>query len=209
MADRIFQIESGGSINYENIESPNPTLDIYATTKIRGAAQTTQGGPTETSNYELRVHISGTLEEPKIEAAAAPEGSPQFTTEEIIPLIFTNYYSEKSNGIGSSERFSDRLTAGISGYLSTQMTQIGSRTLGVETFEIDPVYGNKFDPLGTRLTVGFYTNPNLYIYGRSALSGVSGREVGFEYRLKRFLLLEGSRDDANLYHLLLNLYWDY
>ncbi len=209
LADRIFQIESGGSINYENIESPNPTLDIYATTKIRGAAQTTQGGPTETSNYELRVHISGTLEEPKIEAAAAPEGSPQFTTEEIIPLIFTNYYSEKSNGIGSSERFSDRLTAGISGYLSTQMTQIGSRTLGVETFEIDPVYGNKFDPLGTRLTVGFYTNPNLYIYGRSALSGVSGREVGFEYRLKRFLLLEGSRDDANLYHLLLNLYWDY
>ncbi|SYZ73364.1 hypothetical protein TRIP_C21482 [Candidatus Zixiibacteriota bacterium] len=209
LADRIFQIESGGSINYENIESPNPTLDIYASTKVRGAAPSTQGSPTETSNYELRVHITGTLEEPTIEAAPAPEGSPQFTTEEIIPLIFTNYYNEKSNAVGTSERFSDRLTSGISGYLSTQMTQIGSRTLGVETFEIDPVYGNKFDPLGTRLTVGFYTHPNLYIYGRSALSGESGREVGFEYRIKRFLLLEGSRDDANLYHLLLNLYWDY
>ena len=98
-----------------------------------------------------------------------------------------------ASGVVASDKFSDRLAAGVSGYLSSQVTQIGSRTLGVETFEIDPVYGNKFDPLGTQLTVGFYTHPNLYVYGRSAISGVSGQEVGFEYRLKRFLLVEGRR----------------
>jgi len=205
LADRTFRIETGSTISYEDIEYPNPRLDIYAVTQIRGSA-TSQTGQNEVSNFDLRVHVTGTLDEPVISAA---EGS-QFSTEEIIPLIFTNYYQSSGEGSrGTSERVSDRITSGLSGYLSTQFTQIGSRSLGVETFEIDPVYGDKFDPLGTRLTVGFYTHPNLYIYGRSAISGVAGQEVGFEYRLKRNLLLEGRRDDEDLYHLILNLYWDY
>jgi autotransporter translocation and assembly factor TamB len=209
LADRSFRIESGATIAYEDIEYPNPRLDIYAVTKIRGATadKTTESG---SSNYDLRVHITGTLEEPIISAAEGEEGSPQFTTEEIISLIFYDYYGS-SDGVGLSQtgKVSDRLTSGLSGYISSQMAQIGSRTLGVETFEIDPVYGDKFDPLGTKLTVGFYTHPNLYIYGRSAISGVAGQEVGFEYRLKRFLLMEGRRDEENFYHLILNFYWDY
>jgi hypothetical protein len=209
LAGRTFRIEPAGTINYEDIEYPNPRLDIYATTKIRGSSPT-QSGASQSTSYELRVHITGTLDEPIINAAEGSSGSPQFTTEEIVPLIFTDYYSQgNSSVLGSGGQVGERITSGISGYLSSQFTQIGSRSLGVETFEIDPVYGNKFDPLGTRLTVGFYTHPNLYIYGRSAISSVSGSEVGFEYRLKRFLLIEGSRDEQELYHLLLNFYWDY
>ncbi len=210
LADRSFRLESGGSINYEDIEYPNPRLDIYASTKIRGAASE-RTAETNSSNYDLRVHISGTLDEPIIGAAEGGQGSPQFSTEEIIPLIFTDYYGKKegSNGLSTTGRVSDRLTSGISGFLSSQVGQIGSRTLGVETFEIDPVYGDKFDPLGTRLTLGFYTHLNLYVYGSSSISGVAGQEVGFEYRLKRFLLMEGRRDEENLYHLLLNFYWDF
>lgn len=210
LADRSFRIEPGGSINYEDIESPNPRLDIYASTKIRGAAAD-KTAETSSSNYDLRVHITGTLDEPIIGAAEGEQGSPQFSTEEIIPLIFTDYYgkNEGNSGISATGRVSDRLKSGISGFLSSQMGQIGSRTLGVETFEIDPVYGDKFNPLGTRLTLGFYTHSNLYIYGSSAISGVAGQEVGFEYRLKRFLLMEGRRDEENLYHLLLNFYWDF
>ncbi|MCX6827226.1 MAG: translocation/assembly module TamB domain-containing protein, partial [candidate division Zixibacteria bacterium] len=209
LADRIFRIEPGATINYEDIESPNPRLDIYATTKIQGAVPT-EPQATGVPTYDLRVHITGTLEEPIINAAEGGEGSHQFTTEDIVPLLFSNYYQEGSNSSGwTSDRVGGRLKSGVSGYLSTQVTQIGARTLGVETFEIDPVYGNKLDPLGTTLTLGFYTHPNLYIYGRSAISGVSGREVGFEYRLKRFLLVEGRHDEENLYHLLLNFYWEY
>ena len=81
--------------------------------------------------------------------------------------------------------------------------------MGVETFEIDPVYGDKFDPLGTRVTLGLYTMPNLYIYGRSDLAGQSGQELGFEYRLKKFLLMEGRLDEDNLYRFFFNFYWDY
>jgi TamB, inner membrane protein subunit of TAM complex len=206
LADRVFNIEPGGTINYESIEYPNPRLDIYATTKIRGAASTQSGTTTQAPTYDLRIHITGTLEEPIISAAEGTTGGPQFTNEEIIPLIFTDYYQRGGDKLTTG---TDRLTSGISGFLSGQVAQIGSRTLGVETFEIDPVYGDKFNPLGTRLTVGFYTHPNLYVYGRSAISGVAGQEVGFEYRLKRFLIVEGSRDEDNLYHLLLNFYLDY
>ncbi len=206
LADRSFRIEPGATITYNDIEYPNPELDIYATTKVRGVSnEVDQFGQPLTTTYDLRVHITGTLDEPVISAA---EGS-QFSTEEIVPLIFTNYYSGDAGSGDATERFGDRLASAASGYLSTQFTQIGSRTLGVETFEIDPVYGDKFDPLGTQLTVGFYTHPNLYVYGKSAISGVSGKEVGFEYRLKRFLLMEGRLDENYLYNLLLNFYWDY
>ncbi|UCD16208.1 MAG: translocation/assembly module TamB domain-containing protein [Candidatus Zixiibacteriota bacterium] len=206
LADRTFRIVPGGTITYNDIEYPDPELDIYATTKVRGVSnEVDQFGQPRSTSYELCVHITNTLDEPTIGAC---EGSP-FSTEEIIPLIFTNYYADGAANTDATERFEDRLTAAASGYLSTQFTQIGSRSLGVETFEIDPVYGDKFDPLGTRLTVGFYTHPNLYVYGRSAISGVAGKEVGFEYRLKRFLLMEGRLDENNLYHLILNFYWDY
>jgi hypothetical protein len=203
-ADRTFRIEPGGRITYDDIEYPNPKLDIYASTKIR-VQSVNQARETEAENLDLRVQITGTLDEPIISAA---EGS-QFTTEDILPLILFNYDRTASGDVATGDLVGDRLTAGLSGYVSSQVGRIGSRTLGVETFEIDPVYGDKFDPLGTRLTLGFYTHPNLYIYGRSAISGEAGQGVGFEYRLKRFLLMEGKADEGDLYQLFLNFYWDY
>jgi hypothetical protein len=79
----------------------------------------------------------------------------------------------------------------------------------VETFEIDPGYGQEFDPMETRVTLGFYTHPDLYVYGRSSLSMRSGREVGFEYRLEEFLIMEGEVDENNLYRLFFNFHWEY
>lgn len=205
MAGRTFRIEPGGIISYEDIEFLNPRLDILASTKIRGASTSNMGEEPTTQSFDLPVRITGTLDEPIIEAA---EGS-RLSTEQMIPVLFTNYYQEDNGVERPPSWFQDRLTSVTADYLSTEMTKIGSRSLGVETFEIDPVYGDKYDPLGTRVTVGFYTNPNLYIYGRSALSGTSGQQVGFEYRLKRFMLLEGRADENDLYQLFVNFYWEY
>ncbi len=205
MAGRTWRLEPGGIISYEDIEYPNPRLDILASTKIRGSSSSNLGEEPTTESFDLPVRITGTLDEPIIEAA---EGS-RLSTEQILPAIFTNYYQDDNGAERPPSWFQDRLTSATADYLSTEMTKIGSRTLGVETFEIDPVYGDKYDPLGTRVTVGFYTNPNLYIYGRSAISGTSGQQVGFEYRLKRFMLLEGRADENDLYQLFVNFYWEY
>lgn len=205
MAGRTWRLEPGRNISFDDIEYPNPRLDILATTKIRGISTSNIGEEPTTESFDLTVRITGTLDEPIIEAA---EGS-RLSTEQMLPVIFTNYYQEDNGAERPSSWFQDRFFSATADYLSTQMTKIGSRSLGVETFEIDPVYGDKYDPLGTRVTVGFYTNPNLYIYGRSALSGTSGQQVGFEYRIKRFMLLEGRADENDLYRLFVNFYWEY
>jgi len=202
-ADRTFRIEPGATISYEDIEYPNPTLDIYASTKIRATVPASAGNEEmETTNLDLLVHVTGTLDEPIITTA---EGS-QYSTEELLPLILLNDYQAGTN---TGQRIGDRLTAGLADYVGSQVGRIGSRTLGVETFEIDPVYGDKFDPLGTRLTLGIYTLPNLYIYGRSSISGETDKEFGIEYRLKKFLLMEGRVAENNLYQLILNFHWNY
>ncbi|MDF1546141.1 MAG: translocation/assembly module TamB domain-containing protein, partial [bacterium] len=123
--------------------------------------------------------------------------------------IVANYYSSDT-AFASGAQLQQR----ISGLVSTQVSSIGTRQLnqlgvGVETFEIEPVYGNTGDALSARVTVGFYTAPNLYVYGRSPLSGQTGQEVGFEYRFNRALLVEGQRDEEELYHLNLKLHWEF
>jgi hypothetical protein len=100
----------------------------------------------------------------------------------------------------------------MTGLVSSQVSQLGTRQLsrlGVETFEIDPSYGGKLDPLRSKVTLGFYTSPNLYIYGRSQLSQKLGQEVGFEYRFNKSFMLEGLKDEEDLYHLNLKLKWEF
>jgi len=199
LAGRTFRIEPGATISYEDIEYPNPRLDIEASTKIRGVASDQTGESSATTDLELRIHVTGTLDEPNI---ATAEGS-QFSTEELLTLIVLDDNEQNPDfGTVSSTAF---------GLMSSEVGRIGARTLGVETFEIDPVYGDKLYPLGAQVTLGVYTPllPDLYIYGSSDLSGTTGQNVGFEYRLKKFLLMEGRADEGDLYQLYLNFYWDY
>jgi len=199
-ADRNFRIEPGAIISYEDIEYPNPRLDIWASTNIRTATENLFG-EIEIANEDLRVHVGGTLDEPII---TADEDSPVGTTG-ILPVLLLNY--NPSDTAGKMEP-GDRVTSGVSNFISQQVGRLGSRYIGVETLEIDPVYGDKFDPLGTRLTLGKYLGP-FYVYGRTAISLEAGQEVGLEYRLKRFLLIDGHMDEDNLYRLNLNFNWNY
>ncbi|MFH2035191.1 MAG: translocation/assembly module TamB domain-containing protein [Candidatus Zixiibacteriota bacterium] len=202
-ADRDFRIQPQSTISYDDIEIPNPRLNINASTRVRTTRENL-AGELEYTNVDLPILITGTLDEPIISSG----DETRFSTEDILSMIFLNYAVTDSSARGTSEvKMGDRLTASAAGFLSSQFGRIGSRTLGVETFEIDPVYGDKFDPLGTKVTLGFYTNPNLYIYGRSSIAGMD--EAGFEYRIGRLLLMEGKVDEDNLYQLFLNFHWDY
>ncbi|MBK7140984.1 MAG: translocation/assembly module TamB domain-containing protein [bacterium] len=197
--DRSWTIQSGSRAIYDNVAEPNPTLDVTACTIIRGIA--TDDEPRK--DEELCVVVTGTLEEPQL----AVSGDAGFSREDLLPLLVTNSATSDANG-SSFTGLEQRLT----GLLGTQVSQIGSRQLsrlGVETFEIDPLYSGKFDPLKSRVTLGFYTTPSLYVYGRSSLSGATGRELGFEYRLNKSFLVEGRRDEEDLYHLNLKLHWEF
>ena len=79
--------------------------------------------------------------------------------------------------------------------------------MGVETIEFAPEGNGNL--LESRLTVGKYALPGLYIYGSSPLSTFRGQELGFEYSLGKRFYLEGLKDRNNLYRFNLNLRWEY
>ena len=101
--------------------------------------------------------------------------------------------------------------------LTQQVSQIGTKGLarvgsligiGVETFEIDPTYGGELDPVKSRLTIGFTPEriQNLYTYYRGGINQSS--QIGFEYRFNKSVLMEGRRDQNELYQLNLKLHWE-
>ncbi|MEA1981712.1 MAG: translocation/assembly module TamB domain-containing protein [candidate division Zixibacteria bacterium] len=202
--DKTFRLDQGGLVIFEGERRFNPRLDIVGHTRIPGLSQGAFEEQETSEMIELGVHITGTLDTVEISSI---DGS-NFSNEDIIPMIVGNYYA--SDSISTSGQLENRLT----GLLSTQVSQIGTRQLnqlgiGVETFEIEPYYGQENNPLATRITVGFYTTPGLYVYGKSPLSGQSGQEVGFEYRFNKSFLVEGRRDEEQLYHLNLKLHLEF
>ena len=201
--DKNLRIDQGSKVIFEGNEELNPQLDIIGRTRIMGESQSPNDGQEATrEEIELCVHVIGTLDTPEINPCAES----QLSHEEIIPLLVANYYT--SDSVTATGRLEER----ISGLVGSQISQIGSRSLnrlGVETFEIDPYYEGQFDPLKARVTVGFYTAPNLYIYGSSALSFENLQEVGFDYRFSKNMLLEGRSDEDLLYRLALKLHWEF
>ena len=94
-------------------------------------------------------------------------------------------------------------------YSSRLLENIAGRSLGVETFEIVPTWSDKFRLTDAQITVGKYISDKVYLSYTRRLSQSSGQEAGVEYRLNKHLLLEGHRDKSGLFHLGLNLNWEY
>ncbi len=202
MFDKTFN-NLTGTISFPSINELNPNLDISGYTRIAGFTPTDTGSQTA---QEVGVHVTGTLENPDINTIVPAGATDQtvYSREELLPLLLADYTPNDPTGTKEITKLGIRLQ----GVVGQQVSQIGARELkrvpklGVETFDIDPYYGGKLDPLKTSVTVGGYSG-NLYWYGRTDLS------YGFEYRFNRNVLLDGQRDQDLLYHLDLKLHWEF
>ena len=198
--DKTFKIiPDSARVIFEDIEYPNPRLDIWARDRI----PMSRSAEEERSYLDLKVNVTGTLDNPEFGFYLEEEGGDApLSYEAIVPLIVANYYGSESAGGAFEER--------ISQLVSSQMSQIATRRIGVETFEIDPTYEGYLDLARTRVTLGFYTSQNLYLWGRSDVGFGLRPEAGFEYRFSRALLLEGFSDEdekeGERFHL--NLKWN-
>lgn len=198
--DKTFRIDQGSQVFFEGNDPVNPRLNIQARARIPGPPSGDDNAPRD---IELGIQVTGTLENPDLNTLG---GDSELTREDILPLIVANYYSPEGVTTGGG------IESRVSQMIGNQIGQIGTRQfsrIGVETFEIDPVYGGQVDLARTRVTVGFRTTRNLYVYGRSSLSLAGGQEVGFEYRMSRLMLFEGRRDEDELHHLNLRLRWEF
>lgn len=206
--DKTFRIDAGGQVFFEGKERFNPRLDMIAHTRVQGISTSRFDEDVSPERIELDLHFTGTVD--TVDFDVLPGSG--FSREDIIPLLVANYYSSDSTTVAGpiEQRVADLMSGTVSNVAVRQLNQMG---VGVETFEVEPYYGAGGDALSTRITVGFYTTRNLYLYGRSPLSGQTGQEVGFEYRnnskfFKAFII-EGLRDEDELYHLNLKLHWEY
>lgn len=198
--DKTFRLEPRtDAVIFTGTEIPNPQIDIIATTRIPGVRHEQESAA---DVIDLCIYVTGSLDTADINVC---EGSP-FSREDILSLIALNYYGADTGSYGGA------IQERVSQFVGSQISRVGARQLsqlGVETFEIDPAYGGEFDPANTRVTLGVYAAPNLYVYGRSNVSGTIGEEVGFEYRFSRKFLMQGRRNELEEYILNLRLHWEF
>jgi autotransporter translocation and assembly factor TamB len=195
-----FRIERG-IITYDDIAEPNPKLDISAVTKLRPPRGSPQG--IRPADVELRILIGGTLRQPEVK----PDPSSAYSEQDIIFLLATSGGSSNPDSLLVGGGFSQRLTIGGLSLATQAFQRAAARSLGVETIELSSEGNGNL--LESRLTVGKYAVPGLYIFGSSPLSTFRGQELGFEYSLGRRFYLEGIKDRGNQYRLNLNLRWEY
>lgn len=192
--DKTFNLEPGGKVTFTGEEDFNPNLDMIGYTFVTGTRDELSVNESS-ERLRLGINITGTLEEPIINVT---EDSDFGSNEDIIPLLVANYAGAANVSNGIENR--------IGNLLSSQVSQIATRNIGIETFEIDPHYrGKSFDASQTRVTLGKYLSPKGYGYYRTNFSQQYKFEVGFEYRLNKSFLIQGLRDEDELYHLNLKL----
>ncbi len=208
-----FKIDKG-IFAFDNIERIDPRIDFLVSTDLRGGtSKSSEGldlfGTGSTNRIELA--IGGTISAPEVEPAP---GSP-YSKEDIIELLAFQRGSVSGDSLereGGATLFQERVIKSLGGaYGSRFLENIAGRSLGVETFEIVPAWGEKFSlrDLDAEITVGKYVSDKIYLRYTRRLSQSSGQEAGVEYRLNRHLLLEGRRDKIGLFHLGLSLNWEY
>jgi autotransporter translocation and assembly factor TamB len=189
-----FEILEGGELVFDDIEEFNPRLNIVVETYLMAQGE----------RLTARILISGTLQEPKLSAA---EGS-QVSENQFYEYM--TFQRVQGQGEGASTPFGQRITEGITDFALGRLSRYFGQQIGLDVVELNPAYeGEELSLQQSRLKVGMYTTPGLFIYGTTQLDFSRAHEVGFEYRLSRHFYLSGHRDEGNLYHLNVNLDWNF
>ena len=203
-----FKIEKG-TFFFDNVERIDPKIDFLVSTRLWGATPGSSGGGTllgTGSSNEIKLTIGGTLSEPEVEPAP---GSP-YAKDDILELLAFQRGMGSVDSVGVGSLFQERVIKSLGGaYSSRFLENIAGRTLGVETFEIVPTWSEKFRLTDAQITIGKYISDKVYLRYTRRLSQSSGQETGVEYRLNKHLFFEGRKDKAGLFHLGLNLNWEY
>ena len=203
-----FRIEQG-TFTFDNIEKIDPTIDFLVSTSLRGGTSTGSKGLgvlSTGSTDQIELSIQGTISAPEV--GTAPGSS--YSKEDILELLAfqQGFAAVDTEGVGTL--FQERVIKSLGGaYGSRFLENIAGKSLGVETFEIVPAWSEKFSLLDAEITVGKYVSDKIYLRYTRRLSQSSGQETGVEYRLNKHLLLEGRKDKLGLFHLGLNLNWEY
>ncbi|MBD3336131.1 MAG: hypothetical protein GF355_11510 [Candidatus Eisenbacteria bacterium] len=157
---RRLEVEKGTVTFYGGSEL-NPSLDLKLIKQEGGVL--------------ARVHITGTVEEPRL----ALESEPQMPQADILSFIMFGKSSERLNA-EQSERLEDRALATAEDFAAARLTNAIGRQLGVDVLRYERAAE---DSLGRSVTIGKYLNPNLLVKYEQNLENAKGIGVVVEYYL--------------------------
>lgn len=205
LTTHTFQLDQGGTVVNSDYAVNDPDLNLTARTNMRIRDIDSYSSDSPKSRKVIApIRVTGTLENPIITYFDDPSLSAEqkIPPDQLYANLATGYQLEN---LQAGDLF-NRSAEALANMFSTEISRIGARTIGVETFEIDP----DLDLERTEVTLGFYPGGGkLYLYGTSDI-GISGGEIGFEAYLMRYFQLQGKRDDRqDLYSLFVNFGLDF
>gem|GEM_PF-5808097 len=188
----VFKIDRGELI-FTGIEKVNPQIDINAHTFV--------------GNKEIRIAISGKLNEPNLTLSTPGE---KYTQEDILFLLALSRPAEADTSALAS-RLETRTRLFLEQYAKTQIENVARQTLGVESFELTLPQSGLEDGINgikeTQISMGKYLTDKLYLqYSRPILSDTLGSKLKLEYRVNKYLNLEGTRTSQG--DMQLNIKWE-
>lgn len=201
-----FKIESGSFV-FDNVERIDPKLDLSVSADMAtGYSPTERNQFVKTYAEKVGLSIQGTLSAPEVN----PSSDSPYSKGEILELLAFRQRFFTADTLERGSVFQDGVLKSLGGGYGTRLLEnIATRSLGVETFEIEPAWAGKFSLWDTRITIGKYISDKIYFRYTRRLSQTSGEEAGVEYRLNRYLFFQGFRDKEGKVYLGLNLHWEY
>jgi autotransporter translocation and assembly factor TamB len=157
---RRFDVVRGSTVSFRGPEVTNPSLDIT--------------GQREVSGVVAEVHVTGTLQRPRLLLSSQPS----LEEGDILSLIIFN---QPINQLGESEQVDlvDRATQLALGALATSLSTSIGNALDVDLFEIRaPSTGQAGE-----VTIGRQVSDRLFVGFRQEFGEADATRLSFEYRL--------------------------
>jgi TamB, inner membrane protein subunit of TAM complex len=163
---RTFQLDRG-QVQFFGEDETNPTLDVRLSTKI--------------SSTTVRILVSGTAQEPKVDLVSEPEMS----QSDIMSLLV--FGREKDELDGDELQLVAQRSAAMAAMWGAAELQGLSGTLGVDMLRLQP----GATPSGeSSVVVGKYLSERALLKYEQALDSTTGFYVALEYTLTRNLTVE-------------------
>jgi autotransporter translocation and assembly factor TamB len=172
--DRTFLI-TAGSVDFRDGFTINPLLNITAESRIT----------TTDADYTVFVAVSGTADNPRVEFSADDPGLSQ---NDILSLVTTGKTAAQLQREGGGVSVTDVLALVPTAPVSQQFRTL----LGVDRFEIEPVYSRDTGAFEPRVTIGKDITDRIRVLGSSGLGVQARRSMNIEYRYSRRISLLGG-----------------
>jgi autotransporter translocation and assembly factor TamB len=169
--NRTFVV-TGGSIDFQDRLQINPVLNISAESRIS----------TSEADYTVFVLVSGTADAPRVQFSA---DDPSLSQNDILSLVATGKTMAQAQREGGAVSVLNLMPTGT-------VEQEFRSLLGVDRFEIEPVYSHDTGTFEPRVTIGKDITDRLRVQAASGMGVDVHRSMQVEYRLTYRISLLGT-----------------